>query len=76
MGLAAGVMFQGVFLPTPSYEGTLSLMLALAVDVIVIIRLIFALLLRERNRGWIFYAFLPSLSVPAILCVEKIFWHL
>lgn len=74
LALVAGALLQGAMLPCLCYAGTVRMQVAIAVDAIVLVRLAFARIFREHNRGWVFYAMLPSLIVPVILAAEQIWW--
>ena len=70
VSLVGAVIVQGIALPCLSYQGTVNMYIAGAVDAIVVLRLLVARLFREQGRGWVFYAILPYLIVPAILLIE------
>ncbi len=73
VSLFGGLVLQMIVLPCLCYAGTVRMYIAIAVDLLVILRLVIARILRERNRGWIFYAMLPYLIIPIIFLVEH-FW--
>jgi hypothetical protein len=80
LSLFGAVVLQGAVLAYLSYRGMVThaadalddLVISrifFAVDVIVILRLLIARVCRECGKGWVFYAILPYLIIPAILLV-------
>lgn len=71
--LLGGIILQSIALPCPCYKGIVNMYIAGAVNLLVILRLIIARVIRERGRGWIFYVILPSLIVPVVLLIEHFY---
>ena len=70
--LLCAMLLQMTVLPCLCYRGTVNMYIAGAVDAMVILRLMIARMCRERGKGWIFYAILPFVIVPAVLVIEHI----
>ncbi|GAF79813.1 unnamed protein product, partial [marine sediment metagenome] len=70
IALVAAWFLQSIVSTCLFYSGTVKLQIAMliatAVDAMVLIRLVIARIRRERGRGWIFYAILPFLIIPVI----------
>ena len=47
---------QSIFLPCLCMEGTVKMQFAIMLDGLVVLRTFLAWLLKEKNKGWIFYA--------------------
>ncbi len=66
IALFAAVLLQFILLPCLCHRGTVKMQTAIAVDAMVLIRLLIARIRREHGRGWVFYAILPFLIIPVI----------
>lgn len=71
VSIFGGILIQSVLLPSLNYEGVYKGWFALAIDVLVVIRIIVAKILKQTDRGWIFYCILMWLSGPLIMFI---FW--
>ena len=71
VALIIGGAFQAVFLPCLCSIGTTKGIFAFCVDVLIVLRMLVALILGEKNRGWVFYCVLCYTSV---IWIEAIFW--
>ena len=66
VSLVFAILLQAVFLPCLCYAGVVKMNIAVAVDLLVVLRLVVARSRRERGRGWLFYAALPYAMIPII----------
>tara|TARA_B100000609_G_scaffold197469_1_gene194912 strand:+ start:789 stop:1091 length:303 start_codon:yes stop_codon:yes gene_type:complete len=53
--LIVGLLAQCVFLPCLCAEGTAKINFAIVFDVLIVLRIILAKILKQRDKGWIFY---------------------
>jgi hypothetical protein len=67
-----GFVLQQLFLPCLCSIGTAKITLALVVDALVVVRALVAYIIRERGRGWIFYAVLLYSSTGWIMVASRI----
>lgn len=66
-----GWILKSLLLPCLCYKGVVSLHMALAVDVMILIRVLVAYRIKEQGRGWIFYSILTVASGPMILSLVE-----
>ena len=64
--LFAAAVLQAALLPCLCNRGTVKMQIAMAVDAMVLIRILIARIRRERGMGWVFYTILPFLIIPVI----------
>ncbi len=64
---AIGAFLQQMLLPCLCYVGTADVRFGLVFDALILVRMLVASRLREKGRGWIFYA---------LLCYTSPFWIL
>ena len=64
MSLLIAMLWQVFLLSSACVGLNRELRFALAVDVLILLRLVIAHSRRERGKGWIFYAVLPYLIIP------------
>ncbi|HDZ19869.1 hypothetical protein LCGC14_0562970 [marine sediment metagenome] len=67
--LAVGWLVQNLLLDCLCDIGQGKMKIATAVDVLILIRILIARLIHERNKGWVFYAALPFIVIPVIAWV-------
>lgn len=68
-GVVLGLVAQCVCLPG---FFTLGAVIAGGVDLLVLARLVLARILKEKGKGWVFYAALPLLIVAVLLLAKRI----
>lgn len=71
--LGGAILLQSILGPSLCYVGTVNMSIALAVDSIVLLRLIAARVRRERGRGWVFYSILPYLVLPVFWLTDHVY---
>ena len=67
-----GFILQGMFVPCLCNIGEAKMTYTFVLDVLVALRILVAFLIRERGRGWIFYAVLMYTSAGWIEIVSRI----
>ena len=71
MAICIGMLIQSIILPSLCIDSVYMEFFAMAIDFLVIGRFVAAELLRQHDRGWIFYCIFMILSGPMI---AAIFW--
>ncbi len=61
-----GLLAQATVLPCLCRAGDIKMGVALGVDVLVMVRTLVAMRIKEQGKGWLFYAALPVAIVPVI----------
>jgi len=64
-GLAIGAILQFLVFPWPEKTEN-RLWAAICIDILVSVRMLVAHRRGERNKGWVFYALLPSVAIPVL----------
>lgn len=58
VALVVGVVVQSLVLTCACYRGSLNMKVAFLFDGLIVLRIIVAKLLKQKDKGWIFYAIL------------------
>ena len=64
------VVFQTVFLNCLCAAGTVKMSIAMAIDGLILLRVLYAWLTKERGRAWLFYAAIPFVIIPLMMFIE------
>ena len=64
LALGVAIPLQAAMLACLCHRGTVKVNIALAVDLLVLLRVTIASVRKQRGKGWILYAILPYLIIP------------
>lgn|GEM_PF-3201806 len=73
LAVLIGILLQSIILPCLCGIGNAKMIIALIFDLFIFMRIVLAILIREKNKGWIYYCILCYASAFIIELASMIF---